>query len=137
MRLTLPLFGGKRFHRNEQGFYVPMGVEIPDWREYKVEQVPELKEVERRLAARGLKNNWLRNEVWYMRDSLHGTNLRRLVRVWGQGLPLGLAAAVVLIAIESVIFKEKRKKHAEELEHWHHHPESKLYPDSPLDRFIY
>lgn len=32
----------------------------PDWRKYKVESAPELVAVKNRLAAKGLKDPWLR-----------------------------------------------------------------------------
>lgn len=36
---------------------------LPDWRKYKVADVPELLNTERALKAQGLKDPWLRNEV--------------------------------------------------------------------------
>ena len=33
---------------------------VPDWKIYKVENAPELVKIENRLAALGLKDNWLR-----------------------------------------------------------------------------
>lgn len=33
---------------------------IPDWRQYKVENAPELVQVQRALASHGLKDPWLR-----------------------------------------------------------------------------
>lgn len=36
----------------------------PDWRQYKVEEVPVLKKVQDDLAKKGLRNPWLRNDVW-------------------------------------------------------------------------
>lgn len=35
-------------------------VVIPDWRIYKVEDAPELVRVQKMLAAKGLKDPWLR-----------------------------------------------------------------------------
>lgn len=34
--------------------------EIPDWNKWKVEDVPELKQVQDRLARKGLRDPWLR-----------------------------------------------------------------------------
>lgn len=42
------------------GLHLPPGVRIPDWRKFKVEDTPELLEVQKKLAARGLKDPWLR-----------------------------------------------------------------------------
>ena len=38
---------------------------VPDWKTQTVgDHTPELKEIQRRLAMRGLKDPWLRNEAW-------------------------------------------------------------------------
>ena len=38
---------------------------VPDWKQYKVgAHTPELEHVERMLKSLGLKDPWLRNEVW-------------------------------------------------------------------------
>jgi hypothetical protein len=44
------------------GLHLPPGCHIPDWRQYKVENCPELADVQKRLAARGLKDPWLRSQ---------------------------------------------------------------------------
>lgn len=36
------------------------GHKVPDWRKYKVENAPELVTVRNMLAAKGLKDPWLR-----------------------------------------------------------------------------
>jgi len=38
---------------------------VPDWKTYKVgPHTPELENVQRMLKSLGLKDPWLRNEVW-------------------------------------------------------------------------
>jgi len=40
-------------------------LKVPDWRTQTIgDHTPELKEIERRLKMRGLKDPWLRNEAW-------------------------------------------------------------------------
>lgn len=41
------------------GMHLPLGAYIPDYKIYKID-TPELLEVQKRLAARGLKSPWLR-----------------------------------------------------------------------------
>lgn len=38
----------------------PPKIVIPDWRIYKVEDIPELVRVQKILAVKGLKDPWLR-----------------------------------------------------------------------------
>ena len=64
-----------------RGVRVKMGggtFKIPHWQspQYTVgEHTPELQEIEKRLAARGLKDPWLRNEAWrYARGGAHRYN---------------------------------------------------------------
>ena len=47
---------------------------IPDHRIYKVgDQTPQLLKIERMLAAKGLKDPWIRNEVLRFNTTMHGT----------------------------------------------------------------
>lgn len=49
--------GGDHHHHHEP-------YTVPDYRIYKVENAPKLLQIQKALAARGLKDPWLRNEVW-------------------------------------------------------------------------
>lgn len=42
------------------GLHYPPGAYVPDYKVYKLEDAPELVNVQKRLAARGLKSPWLR-----------------------------------------------------------------------------
>ena len=42
------------------GLHLPLGTYVPDHTIYKVENSPELMLTQKRLAARGIKSNWLR-----------------------------------------------------------------------------
>ncbi|KAI5703627.1 NADH dehydrogenase [ubiquinone] 1 beta subcomplex subunit 3 [Diaphorina citri] len=50
--------GGHGDHHHEPPF------KVPDWRVMKLENCPPLQNVERALAAKGLKDPWLRNHIW-------------------------------------------------------------------------
>nr|XP_045592198.1 NADH dehydrogenase [ubiquinone] 1 beta subcomplex subunit 3-like [Procambarus clarkii] len=74
-------------------------IKIPHWSIYKVENVPELMQVQRALASHGLKDPWLRNEVWRY-DPKFGTHGQRFQKALFRGFKWGLIAAVATVAIE-------------------------------------
>ncbi|EDS39547.1 conserved hypothetical protein [Culex quinquefasciatus] len=73
---------------------------VPDASIYKVADSPELVEVERALARRGLKDPWLRNEVWRYNPTHFSTHRSRLINFLFKGFPLGFAAFVATIGVE-------------------------------------
>uniref|UniRef100_A0A8W7P603 Protein aurora borealis n=1 Tax=Anopheles coluzzii TaxID=1518534 RepID=A0A8W7P603_ANOCL len=73
---------------------------VPDASIYKVADAPELVEVERALARRGLKDPWLRNEVWRYNVKQFSTHRSRLITFLFKGFPLGFAAFVATIGVE-------------------------------------
>ncbi|XP_053684526.1 NADH dehydrogenase [ubiquinone] 1 beta subcomplex subunit 3 [Sabethes cyaneus] len=73
---------------------------VPDASIYKLEDAPELLETQRALARRGLKDPWLRNEVWRYNAKEWSTHRVRLVKFLFKGFPLGFAAFVATIGIE-------------------------------------
>lgn len=73
---------------------------VPDASIYKVSDAPELVEVERALARRGLKDPWLRNEVWRYNVQQFSTHRTRLITFLFKGFPLGFAAFVATIGVE-------------------------------------
>ncbi|OQV21885.1 hypothetical protein BV898_04098 [Hypsibius exemplaris] len=62
---------------------------IPSYTIYKVENVPQMKLVQDRLAKRGLKDPWLRNECWRYHPGF-GTVASRAKLFWTRGLIPGL-----------------------------------------------
>ncbi|XP_019869273.1 NADH dehydrogenase [ubiquinone] 1 beta subcomplex subunit 3-like [Aethina tumida] len=87
---------------------------VPDYKIYKVEDVPELATVQKALASQGLCDPWLRNEVWRYNVKQFGTEKTRLKAVFFRGFTLGLGA-FVLTAIGSVLYDRFVRK-----EHEHH-----------------
>uniref|UniRef100_A0A1B6LA68 NADH dehydrogenase [ubiquinone] 1 beta subcomplex subunit 3 n=1 Tax=Graphocephala atropunctata TaxID=36148 RepID=A0A1B6LA68_9HEMI len=77
-------------------------VEVPDYRIYKVEDIPELVRVQKELARKGLKDPWLRNEVWRYNVDNYGTYSSRVRGMFGRGVKFGLIAFGVTVAIETV-----------------------------------
>jgi len=59
-------------------------LQIPDWKIYQVgDHTPNLQKIQHRLAARGLKDPWIRNEVWRYDITMHGTEQSRTLKAFG------------------------------------------------------
>ncbi|XP_055705042.1 NADH dehydrogenase [ubiquinone] 1 beta subcomplex subunit 3 [Phlebotomus papatasi] len=79
------------------GHHLP---KVPDASIYKVEDVPELLEVQKSLSRQGLRDPWLRNEVWRYDVKQFGTHRQRLMSVLFRGFGIGFAAFLATIGIE-------------------------------------
>jgi len=75
------------------------GPKIPDAKIYRVEAIPELMAVKRALAAKGLKDPWLRNEVWRYDTNIMGTKKQIFMATMGRGMKWGFVAAVITTLI--------------------------------------
>uniref|UniRef100_A0A8J2S243 NADH dehydrogenase [ubiquinone] 1 beta subcomplex subunit 3 n=1 Tax=Daphnia galeata TaxID=27404 RepID=A0A8J2S243_9CRUS len=73
---------------------------VPDYKKYKVENAPELVTVRNMLAQKGLKDPWLRNEVWRFDQNEYGTVNQRWRLTFFRGFKWGLAAFLATITIE-------------------------------------
>ncbi|KAH8401012.1 hypothetical protein KR009_002425 [Drosophila setifemur] len=73
---------------------------VPHASAYKVEAVPQLVEVKEALARQGLKDPWLRNEVWRYEPKAFGTHKSRLNTFLFRGLGVGFCAFLVTIGVE-------------------------------------
>ncbi|CAK9813685.1 NADH dehydrogenase [ubiquinone] 1 beta subcomplex subunit 3 [Anthophora plagiata] len=82
------------------GHGVPYTVPSPDI--YKVEDVPELQKVKEKLAAKGLKDPWLRNEVWRY-SAAPGTPLSRTYARFFRGAIVGISAFLITISVEQAL----------------------------------
>ncbi|XP_064646689.1 NADH dehydrogenase [ubiquinone] 1 beta subcomplex subunit 3-like [Lineus longissimus] len=83
---------------------------VPDYREFKVEGIPKLEEVQRHLKARGLKDPWLRNEAWRFGEGYTTPGVGALRTVF-RGFKWGFAAFVVTIAVEKMFKKDDHGHH--------------------------
>ncbi|XP_076257830.1 NADH dehydrogenase [ubiquinone] 1 beta subcomplex subunit 3 [Rhynchophorus ferrugineus] len=68
---------------------------VPDYRIYKVEDVPLLVRTRNALASHGLKDPWLRNEVWRYDPKEFGTEASNLRKLFLRGFKLGFGAFVL------------------------------------------
>ncbi|XP_033205097.1 NADH dehydrogenase [ubiquinone] 1 beta subcomplex subunit 3 [Bombus vancouverensis nearcticus] len=76
------------------------GYKIPSPDIYKVEDVPQLKMVQEELAKLGLKDPWLRNEVWRYTGLPGKSHFLRVFKGVTTGMLTGFAAFLVTIGIE-------------------------------------
>ncbi|GAB6024174.1 NADH dehydrogenase (ubiquinone) 1 beta subcomplex [Chamberlinius hualienensis] len=86
--------------------------EIPDWKIYKVEDVPQLVTLQNLLAQKGLKDPWLRNEVWRYHKNF-GTIPQRIRKTFFTGFGVGFAAFLATIAFEKLTQKDDEHGHAD------------------------
>jgi len=99
--------------KDTAGKHLPKGVRIPDWRKYSTKGLPELVDVEERLAARGLKNPWLRNEAWRFNRRLWGTSMDRWLFMF-RYIKYGVAGFVVCEAIAHLTGRRGPHVHKED-----------------------
>ncbi|XP_029309290.1 NADH dehydrogenase [ubiquinone] 1 beta subcomplex subunit 3 [Cottoperca gobio] len=90
------------------GDHGPSKLSMPDWRQWKVEGTP-LEITQRKLAYRGLKDPWLRNEAW--RYSGGFSQPVTLSNVLLRGFKWGFAAFTVALAVEYALFPPKKGGH--------------------------
>ncbi|KAL0277303.1 UNVERIFIED_CONTAM: hypothetical protein PYX00_004641 [Menopon gallinae] len=86
---------------------------VPDFRKYNVDDVPILKETQRKLAFHGLRDPWLRNEVWkYQIPGQNHTkyNFHRLKPAL-TGFKYGLALALIMTAISKTMARKIEHHH--------------------------
>ncbi|KAJ0171235.1 hypothetical protein K1T71_012785 [Dendrolimus kikuchii] len=72
---------------------------IPPYTQFTHKGIPQLEELEKELAAKGLRDPWIRNEAWRYHPGF-GTRWGRARRVFFRGLPLGAGLAVLTVAFE-------------------------------------
>ncbi|GJQ78292.1 hypothetical protein Trydic_g22133 [Trypoxylus dichotomus] len=84
---------------------------VPDYRIYKVEDIPQLVATKRALAAQGLRDPWLRNEVWRYNPKEFGTETSRLKKALFRGFRVGFAAFVVTIVGTAIYDKMSPSQH--------------------------
>ncbi|CAH0550844.1 unnamed protein product [Brassicogethes aeneus] len=89
---------------------------IPDYRIYKVADVPELASIEKALASQGLKDPWLRNEVWRYNVKEFGNEKIRIKQVFFRGFKYGFGAFLLTIAGTAIYDKLNPSDHG----HGHH-----------------
>ncbi|KAF5405583.1 NADH dehydrogenase [Paragonimus heterotremus] len=69
----------------------------PDWREYNLDH-PKLQKHVKALAAKGLKDPWIRNYAWQFSPKVYQTPWQFMKSTIFARLPHGLALAVLITA---------------------------------------
>jgi len=122
-RVWMPPKPGSKEWKESPGFKdttgkrLPPGVRIPDYRKYKIENIKELMDIKRQLNALGLKNPWLRNEVWRFDWRLFGTRTDRWLIIF-QYAKYGLAAFILTETLAHLLGMRPRFKSK-----WPYHPD--------------
>uniref|UniRef100_A0A8C8STS8 NADH dehydrogenase [ubiquinone] 1 beta subcomplex subunit 3 n=1 Tax=Pelusios castaneus TaxID=367368 RepID=A0A8C8STS8_9SAUR len=89
-------------HGNEHGH---QKIIFPDYRKWKIEGTP-LQNVQERLARRGLRDPWGRNEAWrYMGGFAKSATIPDILF---KGFKWGFLAFVVSLGIEYTLFPPKK-----------------------------
>jgi len=91
-----------------------MPYKVPDWKIYQVgKHTPELEQVQRMLGSLGLKDPWIRNEVWrFDRRQPDMADRPVLVRrLLTRGMLPGFCIAVVTAGIH--YYLESKHSHAD------------------------
>ncbi|XP_037818155.1 NADH dehydrogenase [ubiquinone] 1 beta subcomplex subunit 3 [Lucilia sericata] len=90
---------------------------VPDPSIYKVENVAKLVEVKEALARQGLKDPWLRNEVWRYDAKQFGTHASRLRAFMLRGFVLGLGLTAATVACETFLGGDDHHGHGHDEHH--------------------
>lgn len=90
--------------------------QVPDPKIYKVEDAPQLKHLQERLAAKGLKDPWLRNEVWRY-TAVPGSPIYQAVRGLTRGAILGIPAFLITLGIEHAFGISYEPQHEHQGDH--------------------
>ncbi|RUS70754.1 hypothetical protein EGW08_021486 [Elysia chlorotica] len=82
---------------------------VPDWKTYKAEGVPELDRLQKRLAAVGLRDPWIRNEAWRFTEANGGTTTmaRTAFRMTFRGFGYAVVAVALTIAYDKIVNRNK------------------------------
>ncbi|CAH1788893.1 unnamed protein product, partial [Owenia fusiformis] len=85
--------------------------QIPDWRMYKAKDLPMLTDLERALAARGLKDPWIRNYAWRYMPGNYTPPFTLFKMTVFRGFKWGLALTAVAIVLDGLRTKYNPPKH--------------------------
>jgi len=97
----------------------PLPYKIPHWSHYQVtDRTPELQKLQQRLASLGLKDPWIRNEVWRFDRGYQPTMMQNAKMLLGRGMGIGITLGIISAGIS--IYWEKQTSHASHAPHGEH-----------------
>uniref|UniRef100_A0A023FWD5 NADH dehydrogenase [ubiquinone] 1 beta subcomplex subunit 3 n=1 Tax=Amblyomma parvum TaxID=251391 RepID=A0A023FWD5_AMBPA len=112
--------GSDVVEHGHHGHHAPKPPPVPDYRTYKVEDVPRLVKLRETLARQGLKDPWIRNEVWRYSLLTQTSRLTALKILATRGMKPGFLLAVGTIILEKAYdyaFKKDDHHHHEDAHH--------------------
>jgi len=99
----------------------PLPYKVPHWTKYKVgDHTPELQALEKKLAALGLKDPWIRNEVWRFDRGYTLSKWAKAKMLLSRGAVVGITLGVISAGISIAWEKEYSKQHAAHAPHGEH-----------------
>ncbi|XP_072948205.1 NADH dehydrogenase [ubiquinone] 1 beta subcomplex subunit 3 [Epargyreus clarus] len=89
---------------------------VPHYSQFQVQGIPQLEELEKALAKKGLKDPWIRNETWRYHPGF-GTRFQRARKVFFRGFPLGLALTVATVGLRKMFGSDDHHGHGHDGDH--------------------
>ncbi|KAM3955805.1 NADH dehydrogenase [ubiquinone] 1 beta subcomplex subunit 3 [Aphomia sociella] len=89
---------------------------IPPYTQFQIQGIPQLEELEKALAKKGLRDPWIRNEAWRYHPGF-GTRLQRAKNVFFRGFGIGLALTIVAVGAEKLVGGGGGHEHGHDGEH--------------------
>lgn len=93
---------------------------IPDYKIYKVEDVPLLMRTKEALEIKGLSDPWLRNEVWRYNAKEFGTEGKRGAIIFTRGFKYGAVACALTLLGTAIYDKIYPSEHGHSHGHGEH-----------------
>uniref|UniRef100_A0A6M2E510 NADH dehydrogenase [ubiquinone] 1 beta subcomplex subunit 3 n=1 Tax=Amblyomma tuberculatum TaxID=48802 RepID=A0A6M2E510_9ACAR len=112
--------GSDVVEHSHHGHHAPKLPPVPDYRIYKVEDVPRLVKLRDALARQGLKDPWIRNEVWRYSAHMKTPPSAAFKSLVFRGLKPGFLLAVGTIVLEKgydYAFKKDDHHHSGDAHH--------------------
>lgn len=85
-------------YRDYRGYnvtYYGKNIPIPHYKTYNAEKVPELVNLKNSLEYHGLKDPWIRNEVWRYGKGYGESHMKNFAMIFIRGWKQGLVLAVL------------------------------------------
>ncbi|XP_022129422.2 NADH dehydrogenase [ubiquinone] 1 beta subcomplex subunit 3 [Pieris rapae] len=81
-----------------------------------IKGIAQLEELEKALAKKGLKDPWIRNEIWRYQPGF-GTKMQKVWYLFFRGLPAGLALTIATVALEKTLGGGGHEEHEDHKKH--------------------
>ncbi|CAD5123580.1 DgyrCDS11914 [Dimorphilus gyrociliatus] len=82
---------------------------VPDWKSYKIDGIKELEWTRDNLARKGLKDPWLRNEVWRFQN--HPGPMKNVLITFSRGFKYAVGLMAITIAVDKAFGITEKRSH--------------------------